>query len=86
MSIKSSLKSYLKSALYGLKARKDYQGARIYFREKTASYLRYLDSHNQLKPLPQAHAKQVVEYWTPLLSLSLSLSLVASREIAYKSA
>lgn len=84
MSIKTSLKSYLKSALYGLKARQDYQGARIYFREKTASYLRYLDSHNQLKPLPQAHAKQVVEYWTPLLSLSLSL--VASREIAYKSA
>lgn len=84
MSIKSSLKSTLKSALSQLKARKDYQGAKIYFRAKTASYLRYLDSHNQLKPLPQAHAKQVAEYWTPLLSLSLSL--VASREIAYKSA
>lgn len=65
-----SIKSSLKSALSQLKARKAYQGARIYFRGKTASYLRYLEAHNQLKPLPQAHAKQVVEYWTPLLSLS----------------
>lgn len=74
MRIKSHLKFALKSAFHEFEARRAYQGARIYFREKTASYLRHLESHNQLKPLPKAHAKQVVEYWTPLLSLSLSLA------------
>lgn len=83
MSIKSTLtsacKSTLKSAYYRFKARRDYQGARIYFREKTANYLRYLEARNLLKELPKEHAQQVVEYWTPLLSLSLSLSLGARR-------
>lgn len=82
--LKNSVKSYIKSYLASFKATRIYKAQRCYFASKTKSYLDYLSQAGALRDLPQDHAKKVLEFWTPLLSLSLSL-VAARARVHYKS-
>ncbi|ETD27471.1 hypothetical protein [Helicobacter canis] len=72
MSLQTLLKDSVKSRLESFKAARIYKAQRAYFKSKTQSYLDYLSQAGLLRDLPQDHAKKVLEFWTPLLSLSLS--------------